>query len=148
MKSMEDVIPLRVFKGFPSLLAIALCGKQTAGEIGILGRATVLSRVLFFVVMWVVRCIDTVVRWFIPQFSLSRMFSRVLGYHLMCKLLMDQTRPLKLPAQLSERIVAMMNQWSSDPKAPRWMNALEDRMTVRGAWQSAPARQPDAVQRH
>jgi ER-bound oxygenase mpaB/B'/Rubber oxygenase, catalytic domain len=134
MKSMEDVIPFRLLKGFPSLLTEHLCGKQTARDIGIVGRASFLSKVLFVIVMVIVRCIDTVVRWFVPQFSLSRMFSRVLGYQLMCKLLMDQTRPLKLPAHLSGRIANMMSGWGNDPKAPKWVNTLEDCMTERGPW--------------
>lgn len=65
-----------------------------------------------------------------------RFLTRLLGYHLMTKLLMDQTKPLKLPQHLLNRVNVMMDQWSEDPKAPGWMNALEDRLTVRGSWKT------------
>ena len=84
--------------------------------------------------MGIVRLIDGVVRLFLPQFSLSRMFSRVVGYHLLTTFLMDQTRPLKLPTHLLGQIEATVGAWDDDPKAPGWLNRLEDRMTVRGAW--------------
>jgi hypothetical protein len=134
MKSMEDVIAFSVLKGFPSLLTKRLCGDQVAQEIGILGRASATSTLLFVVVMGVVRMIDIIARLFATNFSLSRMLTRVLGYHLMCKLMMDQARPLKLPQRLLSDMSGLFSAWSSDPKSPGWVNALEDHMTTQGDW--------------
>jgi hypothetical protein len=58
----------------------------------------------------------------------------VLGYHFMTRLLMNQTRPLQLPQPWLGQVEQMMDQWSDDPKAPRWLNALEDRLTTTGRW--------------
>jgi ER-bound oxygenase mpaB/B'/Rubber oxygenase, catalytic domain len=138
MASMEDVIPIRALKGFPSLLTKKLCGATVARELGIEGRASFASRALFAILMGVVRIIDTIVRWFVPQFSISRMFGRILGYHLMCKFLMDQTRPLKLPSELLANMQTMFGNWSEDPAQPKWLNRLEDRFTVRGSWHDSP----------
>lgn len=134
MQSMEVAIPIRALKGFPSLLAKTLCGKTVAGELGILGRASFASRVFYAVAVFAVRCIDTVMRIFIPQFSLSRMLGRILGYHMMAKLLMDQTRPLKLPNHLLNQVHAAIDQWSHDNANPGWVNRLEDRFTASGRW--------------
>jgi len=71
------------------------------------------------------------------RFSISRFITRVVGYQFMAKFLMDQTRPLKLPDHLLGSVADMMNSWSDDPKAPDWMNRLEDRMTIKGDWQAA-----------
>ena len=63
----------------------------------------------------------------------------MIGRRLMAGVLMDQTRPLKLPEHLSARAHSMMEGWRHDPKAPRWMNALE-RHLAPGATRT-PARQ-------
>lgn len=137
MKSMEDVIPWRLVKPFPTLLTRRLCGSTVATEIGIDGRVSILSRAAFFLSMGLIRGIDWLVRLVLPEFSISRLISRVVGYQLMSKFLMDQTRPLKLPNHLLNGIAGMMSAWSEDPKAPRWMNKLEDRLTTQGDWTEA-----------
>lgn len=137
MKSMEDVIPWRIVKPFPTLLTRYLCGRTVAKEIGIDGRVSLVSRALFFVLMLVIRTIDWLVRLVLPEFSISRLVSRIVGYQFMAKFLMDQTRPLKLPDHLLGGITDMMSAWSEDPKAPRWMNRLEDSFTTKGDWTAA-----------
>lgn len=131
MQTMEAVIPLRAIRPFPTLLTRYLCGKTTATDIGIAGRVAWYSRMLFAVSMLVIRGIDTIVRLFIPEFAIARLVTRVVGYQFMAKVLMDQTRPLKLPPQLLNGVNAMTSTWQADPKAPGWMNALEKRLTGR-----------------
>jgi hypothetical protein len=65
------------------------------------------------------------------------LITRILGYHLMSKILLDQTRPLKLPDHLINRVNDMMERWSSDTKAPGWINRIEDWFTIRGSWRGA-----------
>ncbi|ABD71177.1 hypothetical protein Rfer_3470 [Rhodoferax ferrireducens T118] len=48
--------------------------------------------------------------------------------------ILDQTRPLKLPQHLLNDINSAMATWEHAPKAPRWPNNLEDRMTQPGKW--------------
>jgi hypothetical protein len=55
---------------------------------------------------------------------------------------MDQTRPLALPDQLRARVDTMMDTWGDDPKAPRWMNRVEDRLTTPGSWRVGPRARP------
>jgi hypothetical protein len=45
--------------------------------------------------------------------------------------LMDQTRPLKLPEALLNQMGAMTGQWHVDPKAPGWINKVEHMLTGR-----------------
>ena len=97
------------------------------------------SRALFALLMWIIRGIDTVVRTVVPQFSISRFMTRLIGYQLLTKLLMDETLPLKLPQHLLLRVNRTMGSWGNDPEAPRWLNRLEDRFTEPGAW-TPPAR--------
>lgn len=145
MQTMENVIPLRVAKPFPVLMTRFLCGAATMQDLGIAGRVSWLSRGLFALVMLLVRGIDWLVRLVVPEFSISRFITRVLGYQFMAKILMDQTRPLKLPEHLLNQVGGMMNGWSDDPKAPRWVNTLEDRLTTRGSWRAAAQRQGAAA---
>ena len=147
MKSMEDVIPWRMVKPFPALFTRYLCGNEVAKEIGIDGRVSWFSRFLFAITVGVVRAIDATVRLFVPEFSISRFITRVVGYQFMAKFLMDQTRPLKLPDHLLGRVADMMNAWSDDPKAPDWMNRLEDRLTITGDWQAKVSSAGHATQR-
>ncbi len=137
MKTMEDVIPLGVLKPFPTLMTRHLCGEKTGAAIGIMGRVSFFSRAIFWLFMSATRLIDTMVRMLIPEFSIARFLTRIVGYHFMVKILMDQTRPLKLPSHLINQVATMMDQWSDDPKAPGWVNAVEDRLTTRGSWQAA-----------
>ena len=134
MGYMSDSIPFKLIKPFPALLTRYLCGSVVADALGISNQQSLISRVLFAILMAASRVIDSIVRLAIPQFSLSRMFSRVIGYHLLTSFLMDQTRPLKLPTQLLMQMHATVGTWSDDAKAPAWLNRLEDRLTVRGRW--------------
>jgi hypothetical protein len=59
------------------------------------------------------------------------MFTRVAGYQLTVKMLMDQTRPLKLPESLLNEVDTVTHAWHNDPKAPAWVNALERYLTGR-----------------
>lgn len=106
----------------------------TAADLGLAGRVSWLSRGLFFIFMLTTRIIDGVVRLVLPEFSISRMITRVLGYHFMSRILLDQTRPLKLPEHLLNDVNRTMGVWGNDPKAPQWLNNLEDRMTKPGKW--------------
>ena len=69
-----------------------------------------------------------------PRRPLARLVTRVLGYHLLTQLLMDQTRPLKLPQGVLEQAHTMMRGWGDDRRAGGWLNKLEDRFTVAGPW--------------
>jgi hypothetical protein len=139
MQTMERLIPLRVAQPIPKLLTRHLCGRATASDIGIEGEVSWWSKALFASTLALVRTIDGTVRLVVRDFSISRLITRLIGRRLMAGVLMDQTRPLKLPEHLSARAHAMMEGWRHDPKAPRWMNALE-RHLAPGATRT-PARQ-------
>lgn len=134
MQTMSQVIPLGVAKPFPVLMTRLLCGPITARDLGLDAPVPWLSRALFALGLHSARAIDAVVRLAVPRFSLVRFATRVLGYHLITRLLMDQTRPLKLPEQVRTRVAAMMSNWGDDPRAPRWLNRVEDRFTTAGQW--------------
>jgi hypothetical protein len=137
MAAMESAIPWAVAKPFPVLMTRHLCGRATAQQLG-LGRVPWLSRMLFGATMALARGIDAMLRTAWPGFSISRFFTRVLGYRFITRVLMDQTRSLVLPDHLLQPAQRMMNAWSDDPKAPRWLNALEDRLTRPGLWAAPP----------
>jgi len=140
MGAMAAEIPLAVAKPMPALMTRHLCGAATSADLGLNGRVSWLSRALFAVGMGVVGVIDRVARRVWPDFSLSRFVVRVLGYHVVTKLLMDQTRPLQLPDHLLSRVRDVVAAWSDDPKAPRWLNVMEDRFTTTGTWKSVVRR--------
>lgn len=115
MRTMADVIPLSIVKPFPVLLTRLLCGPATARDIGIDTPVPWASRAAFAVVLGLARALDALVRLVLPRFSLVRLATRTMGYHLVSKLLMDETRPLKLPSHLRERIRAGVQAWSGAP---------------------------------
>jgi hypothetical protein len=133
MQTMENAIPLKLCKPFPVLLTRYLCGTKTAGVLGINGPVAWLSQLLFAGLMLLVRGIDIMVRRVRPGFSISRLVTRAVGYRMIATILMDQTRPLKLPGALLNQVNAALRAWHTDPQAPHWMNKLEARLAGRKA---------------
>ncbi len=131
MNTMKAVIPFTLFKPFPVLLTRHLCGRTTAADIGIDQKVGLPARLAFVAVMLLIRAFDFVVRLFVKDFSIARMITRVVGYQFTCKVLMDQTRPLKLPPELLNQMAGMTSGWHVDPKSPAWVNALEHKITRR-----------------
>jgi len=111
-----------------------LCGAKTARAVGIKARSTILADIFFWITLGVAWAIDAVVRLVFPKFSLTRMLTRVVGYHLMSEFLMSQTRPLRLPGTLNAQMLKTIQAWSDDAKSPAWVNRIEDRLTTRGTW--------------
>jgi uncharacterized membrane protein len=137
MSTMEQAIPFRILKPFPVLMTRYLCGATNANDIGVSGRVSWFSRMAFALFMFITQCIDSIVRLVLPEFSISRFLTRLLGYHFMSTILMDQTRPLKLPEHLLNSVNNTMATWSDDPKAPGWLNYLEDKLTTVGQWNAS-----------
>jgi len=140
MNAMAAEIPFAVAKPMPVLMTRHLCGAATSADLGLNGKVSWLSRGLFALGMGIVGVVDRLARLVWSDFSLSRFVVRVLGYHVVTKLLMDQTRPLQLPDHLLARVRHTVAAWSDDPKAPRWLNVMEDRFTTTGTWKSVVRR--------
>jgi hypothetical protein len=134
MDAMKSVIPPGPFQSFPVLLARRLMERQSVRDLRLDGHVSRLSRGLFRLLMGAARGVDALVRVVVPEFSLSRLVTRLVGYRLTCALLMSQTRELAVPATLRPGIRALIGQWGYDAKAPRWLNAVEDRYTTPGEW--------------
>jgi len=129
--AMQHYIPPRLLKPFPVLLTRRLVGKDASRDLGLDGRVSLLSRLVFVLGFALVRTIDVCGRLVFPGFSISRLITRILGYNLTVRMLMDQTRPLKLPDALLGEITEAVDTWQNDDRAPRWVNALERRFTGR-----------------
>jgi ER-bound oxygenase mpaB/B'/Rubber oxygenase, catalytic domain len=143
--TMRRYMPLRLLKSFPVLLTRHLIGKEASRDLGLDGRVSLLARAAFVLLFGLVRGIDAVGRRLCAGFSISRLVTRVVGYQLTARLLMDETRPLKLPQALLGQVGDALQGWQCDAAAPRWMNALERRFTGRGAAASATAATADAA---
>jgi len=134
MGAMQTVIPPGPLKPFPVLLTRRLIGPESSRDLGLDDRVSMESKVLFAALMGTSRGIDALGRLVFPGFSLSRLVTRIVGYHLTCALLMSQTRDLAVPATLRPDIKSLIASWGKDRKAPDWVNALEDRWTGPGDW--------------
>lgn len=139
MRAMQDEIPARLLKPFPVLLTRYLCGRRNARELGLDGPVALVSHALFVLAMLAVRGIDILGRRLHPGFSISRLCTRILGYRLTVRLLMDQTRPLKLPDTLLNQVGQAVHDWDLDPKAPKWMRAIERRLRPAAPAAARPA---------
>lgn len=145
MNTMANSIPWDIVKPFPQLMTRFLCGRETAGDLGLTKSVPWSSALLFWGVLLAARVIDFLLRKVMPRFSIVRALTRILGYHFMSQVLLSQTRPLQLPTELLNQVDTMVDSWSDDPKAPKWINRIEDRLTTRGSWNhglSAPATAP------
>jgi hypothetical protein len=129
--ALQHYIPLPLLKPFPVLLTRHLCGPDASRALGLTQHVSLPARLAFAVAAGLVRTVDALARLAVPDFSLARLATRVLGYHLTVRLLMDQTRPLKLPDALLQRVQETMRTWRTDPHAPRWVGKLENRFTGR-----------------
>jgi len=134
MATMANSIPWDIAKPFPQLMTRFLCGKATAGDLGLTQPVPRSSALLFWGVLLVARVIDRVLRLVLPRFSIVRTLTRILGYHFMSRVLMSQTRPLQLPSELLNQVDGVVHSWSDDPHVPKWINRIEDRLTTRGTW--------------
>jgi hypothetical protein len=130
LRVMENEIPIRILKPFPQLLTRYLCGPTASCALGLDGRVSWLARTLFACAMGLTRAVDTLVRLVVPGFSITRLVTRIVGYRFAARVLMDQTRPLKLPSALLDQVQHTMREWRTDPKAPAWMKTLEERFTT------------------
>lgn len=110
-------IPFAALRPFPLLLCRRLIGPRSSADLRLDGRVAWWSKLLFVLGLGLVRAIDTVGRWFAPGFSLARLISRLLGTQLIAGLLMDETRPLKLPEHLRARTRQMMQSWTARGRA-------------------------------
>jgi len=128
MRVMADQIPLRLLKPFPVLLTRRLVGRETSADLGIDAPQPLASTLLFALGFATVRALDAAVRRFVPGFSITRMLTRVAGYRLVTRFLMDQTRPLRLPEALLGEVAKTLAGWRRDPQAPRWLGRVEARL--------------------
>ena len=134
MATMANSIPWNIAKPMPQLMTRFLCGKATAGDLGLTQPVPWSSALLFWGVLLVARVIDWVLRLVLPRFSIVRTLTRILGYHFMSRVLMSQTRPLQLPSELLNQVDGVVHNWSDDPHVPKWINRIEDRLTTQGTW--------------
>lgn len=138
--AMARSIRLPVLRGLPVPLTRWLIGPDTARRIGIDGQVSWATQGLFHAGRLLVGLTDGVVGLVQPGFSLSRLFTRVIGYHLLTRFLMDQTRPLALPERVLDPMAELVAGWGHDTRATGWVNRLEDRLTTPGEWRGERAR--------
>jgi hypothetical protein len=136
MQAMAQAIRLPVIRDIPVPLCQWLIGPASARDIGIGGAVPWPTRLVFDIGRFLSLSLDRLVRRFRPNFSLSRMLVRVVGYHLLKRFLLDQTRPLGLPEQVLDPIRVTVAAWHDEPRAPAWLNRAEDRWTTTGPWLS------------
>jgi len=130
--TMAQALPLRLLRPLPVLLTRLLCGSAARSDLGLNQQVPWLARAAFTLGFCLVRGIDAIGRSIRPGFSIARLVTRVLGAHLLTRLLMDQTRPLMLPEHLLAPSRKAMAAWQEDRQAPRWLHRIEGRFTGAG----------------
>jgi len=136
MQTMAGVLRLRILQPLPVLLTRLLCGRAARKDLHLNDRVGLLARTLFRLGLGLVRVVDAVGRVFAPDFSIARLITRLIGYQLLTKLLLDQTRPLVLPERLLPQRNATLAAWSADPRAPAWVNRVERWVTSTDTWRA------------
>jgi len=134
MQTMSGVLRSPALRPVPVLMTRLLCGQAARVDLQLDDHVGLLSRLLFGLALGLVRVVDALGRLFAPDFSIARLVTRLVGYQLLTKLLLEQTRPLVLPERLLPQRDATVAAWSNDPRAPGWVNQLENRLTTRGSW--------------
>jgi hypothetical protein len=134
INSIEKSIPFRSLKPLASLITLYLTSRETAKDLGFSRRVSMAARISFSFLAKIIHIADRSVRVIDPAFSVSRFVIRIVGYQLLQKVLTDTEQPIDLPPHLRSQIDQMLHDWSHDPRAPHWMNALEDYFTTHGSW--------------
>jgi hypothetical protein len=133
-------IRIPVIRHFPVPLTRWLMGTTAARQIGVDQQVSWLTRAVFWIGLGLTRALDAVAGLLVPGFSLSRLLTRIVGYHLLTRFLLDQTRPLVLPDHLLDPLHQTVAAWGDDGQAAGWVNRLEDRFTATGIWRATHAR--------
>jgi ER-bound oxygenase mpaB/B'/Rubber oxygenase, catalytic domain len=134
MDALKTVFPTGTLKSYPVLLTRRLIEPSSTLALGLNGRVSWGARFSFWALMSTAGIIDSLMRRVFPDFSISRLITRAIGYRLTCSFLMSQTRELAVPAKLRPGIRSLIASWGRDAKASTRMNAIEDSMTTRGDW--------------
>jgi len=117
MQTMQAAIPLGLLKPFPVLMTGWLCGRRTMRELGLDQHQPLLSRLAFLLLMGTARAVDAIMHRLMPRFSIGRSVGRLLSYHLMTRLLMKETKPLRLPQPWLAHVEDAMGRWFDPPRA-------------------------------
>ncbi|TFZ02039.1 carotenoid biosynthesis protein [Ramlibacter humi] len=133
MDAMAHSIGVPVLRHLPVPMTRWLVGRATANAIGVNQRVGLLTLLLFQGGRLFLLGFDRLVRMVVPDFSITRMVTRVVGYHLLTRFLLDQTRPLGLPEELLNPMKHTVSGWHQDARSPRWVNRLETRLTRKTA---------------
>jgi uncharacterized membrane protein len=136
MSAMGNAIKIPLLRTLPAPFTRWLIGAHAAGAIGV-RPASLLTRLVFILFRGFAAAIDGLGRLFQPQFSLSSLLTRVLGYHFVTHFLLDQTRPIQLPSELLEPVSQLIDSWSEDQHAPKWVNLVENYYTRQGSWSAS-----------
>ena len=141
--ALARAIQVPVVQRIPVPMTRWLIGSRAARDIGVNLRVSWWTRLLFGTGRFLAACVDGVLGLIWPEFSLSRMLTRVIGYHMLTHFLLDQTRPIGLPEKTLNPMRSTMAAWSSDTRAPPWLQSLERSLTSQQAWgQPAAAARP------
>jgi uncharacterized membrane protein len=144
MGAMASAIHIPFIRRLPVPMTQWLIGPQASKDIGVDTRVPLVTRLLFVTGRLFIGALDGVGQLFSPGFSLSRLLTRAVGYHLLTRFLLDQTRPIGLPEHVLNPLRATVAGWDDEPRAPGWLNWLEDRLTTTGAWTAHAPQRPAA----
>lgn len=135
MAPIEKSIPIPKLKPFARLITEFLTSAETVEGLGIHSQVKSKHRTFFNFTMKSALRADRLAPKLKADLSLVRFTIRVAGYQLLSKVLIDPTKPLDLPDQQVAQVRKMLGDWSTDPKAPKWLNKIEDIFTTRGTWE-------------
>jgi hypothetical protein len=134
INTMARTLRVPLIRHIPVPLTRWLIGPKAANQIGVDQQVSWLTYAVFWLGLGATRIVDAVARLLVPRFSLSRLITRIVGYHLLTRFLLDQTRPLNLPDHLLDPLHQTVAAWGDDAHAASWVNRLEDRFTASGIW--------------
>ncbi len=134
ISTLSESIRLPVIQHFPVPMTRMLIGDKAADTVGVDDHLSWIAKAAFWTTTGLAWGIDAMVRLFVPHFSLTRMLTRVVGYHLLTKFLLNQTIALSLPERVLHPLREASEGWHEDNLQPKWVNRLEDRLTTPGHW--------------
>lgn len=134
MAPIQKSISVSAFKIGAQLMTIYLTSPQAGKDLGLSSEVTPLQKMVFTGLIKSILCADQGLKLLKSQSSIMRLLVRVVGYHLILKVLNDPSQPLDLPPKQIDQVNEMIQKWSYDPRASSLMNKIEDRLTTVGPW--------------
>jgi hypothetical protein len=113
LDTMQANLPIPVVRDLPAYLTLSLCGPTTARTVGADERIPGFAKCVLAVSAWMITGFDWLIRFVVPRFSFTKLIVRAFGLHTVERILLSESRPLRLPNHILHQIKITHSRWKN-----------------------------------